>query len=212
MASPQQPYTDGAPDPEGQDGSYQQDQAGAAPATGAKKKRDRYAGQAYEFGAGANAALGGQQAGGQPVQSGGYGFPGQQSAAQQPSYGMPQPQQPQYPDPSTQNQAQPQYGQPQYGAQQGGYQPPQDGYQPPGQQPGVQGVTQQFQQMSVAGQPPQAAGGQMRLNPLQPVDIGPQGQPFHVTDLDQPPPPIVLPPNVCCASQHEHKTLLTCPL
>lgn len=57
-------------------------------------------------------------------------------------------------------------------------------------------MTQQFQQMSVGGGPAPGAAGQMRLNPLQPIDIGPQGQPFHVTDLDQPPPPIVLPPNV----------------
>jgi protein transport protein SEC24 len=58
---------------------------------------------------------------------------------------------------------------------------------------------QQFQQMSVAGQQPPAAQ-QMRLNPLQPVDISMQGQPFHVTDLDQPPPPIILPPNVSTIS------------
>jgi protein transport protein SEC24 len=37
---------------------------------------------------------------------------------------------------------------------------------------------------------------QMRLNPLQPVDISLQGQPFHVSDLDQPPPQIILPLNV----------------
>lgn len=63
-------------------------------------------------------------------------------------------------------------------------------------------MTQQFQQMGVGGQPQmppqpqQQAGVQMRLNPLQPVDISVQGQPFHVTDLDQAPPPIILPPNV----------------
>lgn len=68
-------------------------------------------------------------------------------------------------------------------------------------QQGMQGVTQQFSQMGMGGTPqPQQAqqppATQMRLNPLQPVDISMQGQPFHVTDLDQPPPPIILPPNV----------------
>ena len=203
MASPQQPYTDGQPDPEGgQEGAYDQtEQATPAPAAGGKKKR-AYAGQAYEFGAGANVAQGGQQPAGaqypgSPSQVGGYGYPGpQQSQQPQPSYGMPQ--QPQYGDPAVQNQAaQPAYGQPQYGAPQGGYEPPQATYQPPGQPQGVQGATQQFQQMSIGGGPSaQAAAQQMRLNPLQPVDISMQGQPFHVTDLDQPPPPIILPPNV----------------
>lgn len=67
-------------------------------------------------------------------------------------------------------------------------------------QQGVQGVTQQFSQMGMGGTPqPQAAQQpqmQMRLNPLQPVDVSMQGQPFHVGDLDQAPPPIILPPNV----------------
>ena len=79
MATPQSPYTDGQPDPEGQDGGYQQQQAAQAPAAGGKKKR-AYAGQAYEFGAGANSALGGQQPGGQQYpgsqpQPAGYGYP-----------------------------------------------------------------------------------------------------------------------------------------
>ena len=207
MADAQQPYTDGQPDPEGgqYDGAHEPPQSptqgSAAPAAGAKKKR-AYAGQAYEFGAGANAALGGQPPAGAgypgspPPAVGGYGFPGQpaqQQQPQQPSYGIPQ--QPQYNDPNAQTPAaQPGYVPPQYGAPQAGYEPPQQaGYQPPG--PGVQGVQQQFQQMSIGGQP-QSQAQQMRLNPLQPVDIGPQGQPFHVTDLDQPPPPIILPPNV----------------
>lgn len=212
MASPAPGYTDGEPDPEGgqytQDGGYEQTQqqaAAAAAAPGAKKKR-AYAGQAYEFGTGANAALGGQQAGGgQPPQAvGGYGYPGApQAQQQQPSYGMPQ--QAQYADPAMQNQAahlqnqaaQPAYGQPQYGAAQGGYEPPSQGYPSQPQQAQQQPPLQQFSQMSIGGQQPaQPAPGQLRLNPLQPVDISMQGQPFHVTDLDQPPPPIILPPNV----------------
>ena len=205
MASPQQPYSDDQPDPEGQDGGYeQQDQAASAPTAGGKKKR-AYAGQAYDFGAGANSALGGQQPGG-AQQTAGYGYPGpQQAQQQQPSYGMPQ--QPQYGDANYQSQpaqpGQPAYGQPPYGQPQGGYEPPQATYPAPAQQPGMQQATQQFQQMSIGGgpapvpgQPPQQQQGQMRLNPLQPVDISVQGQPFHVTDLDQAPPAIVLPPNV----------------
>ncbi len=202
MASPQQPYDDGGPDPEGgqvnQDGAYDQQQSAPAPAAGGKKKRDRYAGQAYEFGAGANAGLGGQQQAGGQFQgspapaAGGYGFPGQQQPAQ-PSYGMPQ--QPAYGDPNAQA--------PGHGAPQGGYEPPQPAYSAQGApsliQQGVQGVTQQFQQMGVGSAPqPQQPPGQpaMRLNPLVPVDISMQGQPFHVSDLDQAPPLIILPPNV----------------
>lgn len=68
-------------------------------------------------------------------------------------------------------------------------------------QQGVQGVTQQFAQMGMGGQatpqPQQVPVAAQRLNPLIPTDISMQGQPFHVSDLDQPPPPIILPPNVC---------------
>ncbi|KAK4903435.1 COPII subunit [Elasticomyces elasticus] len=213
MAAPQQQFDDGGPDPEGgqysQDGAYDQQaqQSTAPPAAGAKKKRDRYAGQAYEFGAGANAGLGGQPPGGQypgspPPAAGGYGgFSGQQPA--QPSYGMPA--QPAYGDPNAQAPGQqPAYGGPQYGAPvpPQGYEPTQPAYPAQGTpsiiQQGVQGVTQQFQQMGVGSAPqPQQPPGQpaMRLNPLVPVDISMQGQPFHVSDLDQPPPPIILPPN-----------------
>ena len=209
MASPQQPIADGEPDPEGgqpgQNGAYdetsQEQQAAAAAAATSKKKR-AYAGQAYEFGAGANAALGGQQPGGAQypgsppnASAGGYGYPGQQQT-QQPSYGIPP--QPSYGDPNVQAQAaQPAYGgqQPQYGAPQGGYEPPQAGYPTQTQQPQQQAVPQQqFSQMSIGSS--QQNISQMRLNPLQPVDISVQGQPFHVADLDQPPPPIILPPNV----------------
>lgn len=63
-------------------------------------------------------------------------------------------------------------------------------------------MTQAFGQMGFGGQQqpaPQAqaaAPAAQRLNPLQPVDISMQGQPFHVADLDLPPPTIILPPNV----------------
>ena len=198
MASPQQHFEDGAPDPEGgQDGAYDQSQSQAASMTAASKKKRAYAGQAYEFGAGANNAQQLNQAPQQPM--GGYGY---QQPGQQPAYGMPQ--QPAYGNANVQSPvSQPGYGQPQYGAQ-GGYEPPAPGYPVQGQQ-GVQGMTQQFSQMGVAGQQPQQApqqpAAQLRLNPLQPADISMQGQPFHVSELDQPPPPIILPPNVseaCC--------------
>ena len=200
MASQQPAYHDDGPDPEGgQEGAYddqQQQQQGNAPA--GKKKR-AYAGQAYEFGAGGNAALGGQQVAGGPQYPGsqsapaaGYGYPGPQQAEQAPQYGLPPAQAPAY----NGQPAAAAYAQPQYGAPQGGYEPPATGYPVQPQQP-QQPPLQQFSQMSIGtNQPVPTGAGQLRLNPLQPVDISMQGQPFHVTDLDQPPPPIILPANV----------------
>ncbi|KAF2720125.1 hypothetical protein K431DRAFT_227207 [Polychaeton citri CBS 116435] len=107
------------------------------------------------------------------------------------------PQQPVYGD----QVVQPAYGQPQYGQPQSGYQSPAPGYPAQG---GMQSMTQQLGQMNMGAaqaapvQPAAAAtstGQQLRLNPLLPVDISQQGQPFHVTDLDQAPPAIILPPN-----------------
>ncbi|KAG5297171.1 protein transporter sec24 [Histoplasma ohiense] len=146
---------------------------------GGKKKR-AYAGQAYEFGAGPNAALGGQLQGG-----GAYG-------------GYPAPQQPQgYPQPvygTEPVQTAPQMaGQPEPVAV-GGYQAPVDPY--PSQPVNMGQVTQQMGQMSMGGQP---SGQQMPvqrsvpLNTLYPTDL--LTQPFNVAELDYPPPPIVLPPN-----------------
>ncbi|KAM0696749.1 hypothetical protein Q7P36_003998 [Cladosporium allicinum] len=192
------PYQDGQQYGQEQDGTQQQ---AAAPAAGGKKKR-AYAGQAFDFGSGANAGLAAAAPpGGQPpaAAAGAFGYPGQQ--AQQPAYGMPQQPaygQPGYVDPAAAQQ--PAYGQPAaYG--QPGYDPANPGYpqQPTPVQPGVQGVTQQFAQMGMGGQPPQqpqsVPQAAQRLNPLIPTDISMQGQPFHVSDLDQPPPPIILPPN-----------------
>ena len=202
MASPYQDQQYGQQD---QDGTQQQASTPAPVEGAAKKKKRGYAGQAFDFGTGANAgAAAAAPLGGQPAPgAGAFGYPAQ--PAQQPAYGMPQQPaygQPGYADPAAQQQAAA-YGQPAYG-QPAGYEAPQTGYpqQPaPGvAQPGVQGVTQQFSQMGMGGQPsqqpqtvPQAA---QRLNPLIPTDISMQGQPFHVSDLDQPPPAIILPPNV----------------
>lgn len=157
----------------------------AQPAAGAGKKKRAYAGQAYEFGAGANAALGGQ-----PQAGGAY--------PQQPAQGYPQ--QPAYDATAAQPGfvgAAPGYGQPEAPAV-GGYQPPAPGY-PGAQAPGVAGLTQQFGQMGVSGQPqvvqPQTTAQQFApLNQLYPTDL--LHQPFNVAELDYPPPPVILPPNV----------------
>ncbi|OQO11370.1 Protein transport protein sec24 [Cryoendolithus antarcticus] len=199
---------------EGQaDEGYADSAATTAVPAGGKKKR-AYAGQAYEFGAGGNAAPGGQgAAGAQPPAAVGYGGAAGYGAAPvgAASYGQPASyggQQVPYgapgsADPNATPIAQPAgYGQPQYGQPQPLYEAPQQGY--PVQTPGVAGVTQQFGQMGVGAQPLPAAqqpglqGGlapAQRLNPLVPVDISAQGAPFHVSDLDLPPPPIILPPN-----------------
>lgn len=192
---------DGTPQP-----AYDQQAAtppvpGAAPA----KKKRAYAGQAFDFGAGANA---GQPpaAGAVPgVQPAAYGYPQQpQQAVPQPQMGYPQPA---YGDVTAQA-PQAAYAQPGYGAPTG-YQPPEPAYPAQGAtsmlQGGVAGVTQQFAQMGMGQQPQQQqqqqqpaqpAQAAQRLNPLVPVDISVQGQPFHVADLDLPPPPVILPPNV----------------
>lgn len=161
------------------------------PNVGGKKKR-AYAGEAFEFGFGANAALGGQQQGG-----GAYGYmpqPQPQQAAGYPpaTYGA---------DPNQVAAAG--YGQP--AAAVGGYQPPVAGYTAPA--PGVDQMTQQFGQMGMGTpqQIPQQAQAPraVPLNQLYPTDL--LTQPFNVAELDYPPPPIILPPNVsdprhCCYS------------
>ncbi len=163
------------------------------PAPGRKKRRD-YAGQAYEFGAGGNAAATplGQ---GTPI----TGYSAQQDAAGYAQGGY------------TQNPAAVQQGQtPVYGGQDpgvvGGYQPPGAQYptqpqqqQQPQQQPGLAGMTQQFSQMDMSQKPmaqqPQAAQGRAPvLNQLYPTDL--QNQPLNVAELDYPPPPAILRPNV----------------
>ncbi|KAF4589347.1 Protein transport protein SEC24 [Ophiocordyceps camponoti-floridani] len=162
--------------------------AAAASAPGKKKKRG-YAAQAFDVGSGSNA---GQMPGlGQPQppyaahqQTPGYpAFPAP-DAHQQPayhqSYGAPQPglqQQPQQPQPQS-------YG---------GYQAPDQGYPAPG----AAAITQGMAGMQLGGQPQQHQLQQAPragpLNHLYPTDL--MNQPFNVSELDLPPPPIVLPPN-----------------
>lgn len=169
-----------------------------------KKKKRGYAAQAYDFGAGANSALGGQMQGGgqfqpqQPQQPAFGGYQAQQDQLQQPAYGAPQygAQPRSAPAPG---QPSPSYA-PQYSGGGGvGYQPPDAGYPGPGAptQGGVTGITGQMGQMNMGAQPqaqPQGAAARPAvLNQLYPTDL--LNQPFNVAELDLPPPPIVLPPN-----------------
>lgn len=197
MAAPQGNYPQGyppqdgyahSPPPNATSPDYAAQQAenpGALPpqpTAAAGRKKRAYAGQAYEFGAGANAGLGGQQ-----QNAGGYGggFDQRTHSAGQP------------PAAFTDAQTAPgtNYGQPGV-AGVGGYQPPTPSY--PGQ-PNVAGVTEQFQQMGVGDKQqfatPQAQAQRgSQLNILYPTDL--LNQPFNVAELDYPPPSIVLPPNV----------------
>lgn len=168
------------------------------PSAGGRRKRN-YAGQAYDFGGGANSALGGQQQGGgayPPPPGAGYGqpvhHPGQAGAA----YGS--------------GPASPAMGvAPGYGQQppmMGGYQPPDPGYPTHGAAPvhgppGVGAITQGMGNMNMGGQmqmqhqPPQTQmQGRAPMNQLYPTDL--LNQPLNVSELDLPPPPIILPPNV----------------
>jgi protein transport protein SEC24 len=165
-------------------GSPPDSAAGSVPAStaaGGRKKR-AYAGQAYDFGAGANSALGGQQAGGGAYEGGfsqqaheaGYPQGGyQQSAAapaQTPGIGH----------------------QPVAGV--GGYQPPTPAY--PVQQAAMNSMTQQFGQMDMSQKqaPSAPLSRPQALNQLYPTDL--LNSPFNVAELDYPPPPAILPPNV----------------
>jgi hypothetical protein len=71
-------------------------------------------------------------------------------------------------------------------------------------------MTQQFSQMNVSqGQQPPPPAKAPVLNQLYPTDLS--NQPFNVAELDYPPPPAILPPNVSISSQLGF-IALTCPL
>ncbi|KAL9110109.1 MAG: hypothetical protein Q9227_005303 [Pyrenula ochraceoflavens] len=146
------------------------------------RKKRAYAGQAYEFGAGANAGLMQQQQQAPPPGAGyGGGFDQRTHEAAAPPNAYP----------GAQTAPAPGYGQPEY-AGVGGYQPPAPTYPTQG---GVAGMTQQFGQMGVDEKQPipaQPSRGS-QLNVLYPSDL--LNQPFNVAELDYPPPPVVLPPN-----------------
>jgi protein transport protein SEC24 len=154
---------------------------------GGKKKKRGYAAQAYDFGAGPNSALGG---GSSTPQAPGYG--GYAVQPEVPSgYGMPEPQMP----------AQQSYVQPPPPGAPVGYQPPDVAYSSAAvASPGVGPITQGMGQMGLGGAPQsqiqsqQPAARRFVLNQLYPTDL--LNQPFNVSELELPPPPIVLPPNV----------------
>lgn len=168
--------------------------AGAGAADHGRKKKRAYAAQAFEVGQGGNVAAGGQLpvAGAfgapQPLTPGYGGYPTQDSQAVPayggaPAYGVPQP------------------GVPAAGA--AGYQAPEPYYPSaaPGAPAGVAAITSGLSGMQLGAgagtQPAQPAAAQARpvaLNQLYPTDL--LNQPFNVSELDLPPPPIILPPNV----------------
>lgn len=162
--------------------------------TAPRKKGRAYAQKAFEVGRGGNASLDGQYGAGinaPNAQQGGYSAgnpydagsatdPGRQGAEQQFNYGQPQP-------------------------QQQGYQQPDQGYQPPASQAygpvqGHEQLNDRFEQMGLqGGGQPQThqqyqSNQRVPMNKLYPSDL--VNQPFNVAELDQPPPPIILPPNV----------------
>jgi protein transport protein SEC24 len=81
----------------------------------------------------------------------------------------------------------------------GGYPAPDQGYAaPPAAAPGVGGITQGMGQMNIGAQPQQQGQApRAAMNQLYPTDL--LNQPFNATELDLPPPPITLPPNVSSA-------------
>ena len=221
MAAPQGQYP-----PQGYaDEQYpQQGQPGFAPAVSpppqagqhesevGKKKKRGYAAQAYDFGAGANSALGGQTHQGgafQPAQAPAYGGGYPQQPAQQPVYGAPQ-YGAQDGGPAVGGMpAQQGYGaQPQYG-----YQPPDAGYPGPGAgaSPSMGGITQGMGQMNVGGSPQMpshpGAARAVPLNQLYPTDL--VNQPLNVAELELPPPPIILPPNVSMREKESRSLLIS---
>lgn len=186
-------YGNGAqPEYEGDGGPTQA--SGPAGGAGGRRKR-QYAGQAYDFGAGANSALGGQAPGGGSFSAApGAGYEGynpsvEQASYQQPAYGG------EYAAPAPAGQ--PGYGQPAPAV--GGYQAPDMAYPAHGATTLLGGVNQITQGMGSMGIQPQQTVPQAQqrphLNQLYPTDM--LNQPFSVAELDLPPPPIALPPNVC---------------
>lgn len=186
------------PDPQG---TPQPVDAGAAAAPGKKKKRG-YAAGAFEVASGANAAgASPASAAGVPPQFGApvpgqvpaYGYPQAVDPAAAPVPGA-QPGAYQYPGQAPQ--AQPAYG---------GYPAPDQGYPGaavPAGVPGVGGITQGMGGMNLGGQPLQqpvqpaqaAAAPRAVMNQLYATDL--INQPVAAAELDLPPPPITLPPNV----------------
>lgn len=162
-----------------------------ADSQGGRKKGRQYATQAYDVGAGGNAVQGG-------MPPPGAGYPGVADGQQgYQSTPQPQQQQPQYAQQPAFGGA-PSYGAPAYGQPQPAYGGAQHYGQPAPQQQQspAPGLNEKFGAMNMGDQAaPQARyGGPTALNRLQTADLG--SQPFHVSEVDSLPPPIVLPPNV----------------
>ncbi|KAL8406921.1 hypothetical protein RB596_005418 [Gaeumannomyces avenae] len=178
-------------------------QGAPAGADAGKKKKRNYAAGAFDVGVGANVGPGGAppMGGGAAPQYGMPPAPGapapygaaypQQDPQQAAAYGAPQPFSPQQPPPGA-----------------GGYQAPEPYYPgaaapgpgAPGMGPGgVGGLTQGMagMQLGPGQQQPQMPPAQQArsgpLNQLYPTDL--LNQPFNVSELDFPPPPVILPPN-----------------
>lgn len=201
MATPQPGYP---PNTEPNHEQYQheqddpnQQQIPPAPTVGGRRKRN-YAGQAYDFGAGANSALGGQQQGG-----GAYpGPPGMQPQPQPPP-GYAAPAYGSHPASPGMGGA-PGYGQSHPFPAVGGYQPPDPAYPThgaPSSQTGMAGVAQGMSNLAMGGQgqnvplPMQGhVQGRPAMNPLIPTDL--LNQRLDFSELSRPPPSINLPPNV----------------
>lgn len=161
-----------------------------------RKKRDRYAGAAYEFGANSS----GQAGAAAPPAAPGYGAPAPlgYTPAMAPGYGAPSPG---------------------YGAPTPGYgAAPAPAYgQPPAQDPNA--LNQQFGQMNLGAQQGQAAPqlqqpmAAQQQNQLFPSDL--IAQPFHVSELYNPPPAINLPSNAAATPSefaNESSKYLRCTL
>ena len=188
MATPQPGYP---PNSQASHEQYQHEQydpnqqeVPVAHTAGGRRKRN-YAGQAYDFGGGANSGLGGQQQGG-----GSYPAPPGMQPQPQPGYaGAAYGSNPASPGMGVA----PGYGQPPPAV--GGYQPPDPAYPThgaPSAQPGVAGVAQGMSNLAIGGQG--HAQGRPAMNQLIPTDL--MNQHLDVSELDRPPPLINLPPNV----------------
>ncbi|KAJ5898786.1 hypothetical protein N7495_003530 [Penicillium taxi] len=175
----------------------QQSPAPAQPAPHAApsgKKKRAYAGEAFEFGSGANAALGGQQTAG-----GAYGaYPQQAQPAgyQQPVYNA---------DPNQMQQAS------------AGYPAPAADVAQMTQQFGGMGMSEPHHMPAVPPLAPVQPAQNIQLNQLYPTDL--ISQPFSVAELDYPPPPIIVPagtsvypsPNAICPPKFMRSTLNAVP-
>jgi protein transport protein SEC24 len=178
-------------------------QAGV-PVDGGKKKKRGYATQAFEFGSGANAgATGAPPPGGMPPMPSAGGYAGTPQPAQgYGGYQAPAYDQGGYASPAPVPYDAQQPGIPVQPAAAPGYQAPSP-YYAGAVAGGLGPITANMAGMNLGGpqqpaaqqQPPAQQQPRLALNQLYPTDL--LNQPFNVSELDLPPPPCILPPNVC---------------